>query len=80
MEKLKKSAIVCSIVAASVFAFACNNDANRDNNDSRNSPDHVEEHSQEEITPQVSEGSDSTRLQVDTVSSAESANDRADSI
>ena len=80
MEKLKKSAIVWSFVAVSMLASACGTNTNRDTNDSRNSADHVEDNSQEEITPQVSEGSDSTRLQVDTVSSAESANDRADSI
>ena len=45
----------------------------------KNAPDHVKKYSGDEITPQVKIDSDTTsRLKIDTISSAESANQRKD--
>ena len=73
---MKKLILMFSFLA-SMAMQACTNNAN-DNNagDERNSPENVDRHSEEEITPQVSAEGDSTLLNVDTVSSAESAEER----
>jgi hypothetical protein len=65
------------IALSGVFLFACGNKNERNNRshaDSLNTEGNIEQHSGEEISPQVKTNPDSpTRLNVDTVSSAESA-------
>jgi protein involved in sex pheromone biosynthesis len=70
-----KKLIVLGVLSASTLLYSCNNNTGSNSNGDKNSTDNVEEHSGEEITPQAKIDSDSTRLEVDTISSAESAND-----
>ena len=76
---MKKLFVFGSFIA-SIILNSCNNNTGTDSAGDRNSPDHTEQHSGEEITPQAELDSDSNRLEIDTVSSAESVNDRKDSI
>jgi hypothetical protein len=61
-----------------IVVLGCDNkNTNATNGENeRNSAEHVDQNSEEEITPQVSSDGDSTLLDVDTVSSAESAKER----
>ena len=63
------------MLLASTVLNSCNNNTDTNRNDDMNSPDHVKENSGTEITPQAKLDSDSTRIEVDTISSTEDAND-----
>lgn len=71
-----KKLILFGLLLGSALLFSCNNKAGTNSEGNKNSPDNVENHSGDEITPQAKLDSDSTRLKIDTVSSAESANDQ----
>jgi hypothetical protein len=70
------------IVLAGFFLMSCGNNTKTkegSNSDSLNSEKHVEQNSRDEITPQAKVNPDTpTRLEVDTVSSAESAEKKRD--
>ena len=73
-----KNPIVSGILMACLVLSGCGNNKNSQEGD-KNAPGHVKEYSGDEITPQVKIDSDSTsRLKIDTISSAESANQRKD--
>ena len=70
------------ILGVSVFAFACNsssnNSAGEDVEGDINSKEHVEDYTHENRSPQLKEqNSSGTRFEVDTIRSAESAQEQA---
>jgi len=74
---MKKVLILC----VGVLAFACNSGSNNTAGEdvgNINSAENVEENSQENISPQLNteEGTDNSRLEVDTIRSAESAQEQ----
>ena len=73
-----KNLILISAFLVSITLAGCSNNKTdgADASNERNSTEHVDENSHEEITPQVSSEGDSTLLNVDTVSSSESAEER----
>ena len=73
-----KNPIVSGILMACLALSGCGNNKNSQEGD-KNAPGHVKKYSGDEITPQVKIDSDSTsRLKIDTITSAESANQRKD--
>ena len=72
-----KNPIVSGILMAFLALSGCGNNNGQEGD--KNAPDHVKKYSGDEITPQVKIDSDSTsRLKIDTITSAESANQRKD--
>ena len=70
-----KKLILFGALLVSALLNSCNNNQGTNSGEDRNSPGHAEEVSGENQTPQAELDSDSARLKIDTVSSAESAND-----
>ena len=72
-----KNPIVSGILIFFLALSGCGNNNSQETD--KNVPGHVKKYSGDEITPQVKIDSDSTsRLKIDTITSAESANQRKD--